>query len=89
MLLSSGNPIECHDETLSLQPMFPPKRFDNVSPYPGCSKGLDTTFRFFFKHHPEGKRTTYSLYKEEMVIIQNTRKEGHLRRRKKEDTDSC
>ena len=26
MLLPSGNPIKCHDEFLSLQPMFPPKR---------------------------------------------------------------
>ena len=31
MLLPSGNPIECHEEVLSLQPMFPPKRFD-ISP---------------------------------------------------------
>ena len=26
MLLPSGNPIKCHEEVLSLQPMFPPKR---------------------------------------------------------------
>ena len=34
MLLSLWkNPIECHEEIfLSLQPMFPPKRFDIVSP---------------------------------------------------------
>ena len=29
MLLPSGNPFECHEEVLSLQPMIPPtKRFD-------------------------------------------------------------
>ena len=31
MLLPSGNPITCHEKVLSLQPMFPPKRFD-ISP---------------------------------------------------------
>ena len=33
MLLPSGNPFKCHEEVLSLQPMFPPKPFD-------CSGGL-------------------------------------------------
>ena len=28
MLLPSGNPFECHEEVLYLQPMIPPKRFD-------------------------------------------------------------
>ena len=28
MLLPLGNPIECHEEVLYLQPMVPPKRFD-------------------------------------------------------------
>ena len=32
MLPPSGNPIKCHDEYSSLQPMFPPKRFDNFPP---------------------------------------------------------
>ena len=27
MLLPSENPIKCHEEVLSFQPMFPPKRF--------------------------------------------------------------
>ena len=36
-LLPSGNPFKCHEKGLSLQPMIPPKRFD---------EGLDT-FRFF------------------------------------------
>ena len=32
-LLPSGNPIKCHqEEVLSLQPMFPPKRFDTFLP---------------------------------------------------------
>ena len=31
MMLPSGNPIKYHEGVLSLQPMFPPKRFDNVS----------------------------------------------------------
>ena len=26
---SLWNPIKCHEEVLSLHPMFPPKRFDN------------------------------------------------------------
>ena len=30
MLLPSGNPFKYHDEVLSLQPMFPPKRFGCV-----------------------------------------------------------
>ena len=34
-------------EFLSLQPMFPPKPFDNFSPEGRCSEGLDA-FRFFF-----------------------------------------
>ena len=29
MLLPSGNPIKCHEEVLSLQPMIPPKHFEN------------------------------------------------------------
>ena len=34
MLLPSENPIKCHEEVLSWQPMFQPtKRFDN---YPPC-----------------------------------------------------
>ena len=33
MLLPSGNPIKCHEEVLSSQPMFPPTtRFDNFPP---------------------------------------------------------
>ena len=32
MLLPSGNPIKCHEEVLSLQPMIPPKRFDIFPP---------------------------------------------------------
>ena len=32
MLLPSGNPIKCHEEVLSLQPMIPPKRFDIFLP---------------------------------------------------------
>ena len=32
MLLPTGNPIKCHDEVLSLQPMIPPKRFDTPPP---------------------------------------------------------
>ena len=30
--LPSGNPIKCHEDVLSLQPMVPPKRFDIPSP---------------------------------------------------------
>ena len=50
MLLSSGNPIKCHEEVLSLQPIIPLKRFD-ISPLMsgGCSEALDA-FRLFFKH---------------------------------------
>ena len=44
MLLPSGNPFKYHEEVLSLQPMFPPKRFDK-----GMLEGLDA-FRLFFKN---------------------------------------
>ena len=49
MLLPSVNPLRCHEEVLSLQPMTPPKRFvDIFSPLTGgCSEGLDA-LRFFF-----------------------------------------
>ena len=42
-------PFYYHEELLFLQPMFPPKPFDNFSPGGGCSEGLDA-FRFFFKY---------------------------------------
>ena len=32
LLIPSGNPFECHEEVLSLQPMIPPKRFDIYLP---------------------------------------------------------
>ena len=32
LLPSSGNPIKYHEKVLSLQSMFPPKRFDICSP---------------------------------------------------------
>ena len=31
MLLPLGDPIKCHEEVLSLQPMIAPKRFDMFS----------------------------------------------------------
>ena len=31
LLLLLGDQIKCHEEVLSLQAMFPPKRFDNFS----------------------------------------------------------
>ena len=51
MLLPLGNPLKCHEDVLSLQPMIPSsKRFDIFFPlfYVGCSQGLDT-FRCFFR----------------------------------------
>ena len=49
MLFPSGNPFKCHEEVLYLQPLIPPKRFDNFSPLTGgCSEGLGAFF-FFFK----------------------------------------
>ena len=50
MLLPSGNPIKCHEEDLSLQPVI---SHLNVLTFPpltlgGCPEGLDA-FRFFFK----------------------------------------
>ena len=33
MLLPSGNSIKYREDFLSLQPMIPPKRFDNSPPY--------------------------------------------------------
>ena len=51
MLLPLGNPVKCHEEALSLQPMIPPKRFDIFFPLTGgCLEGLDE-FRFFFKQY--------------------------------------
>ena len=32
MLLPSGNPFECHEEVLYLEPTIPPKRFDIFPP---------------------------------------------------------
>ena len=43
-----GEPCSYHEEFSSLQPMFPPKHFDNFPPEGGCSEGLDA-FRYFFK----------------------------------------
>ena len=43
MLPPSGNPIECHEEVLSLQPMMPPERFEIFSPSRRCSEGLEAT----------------------------------------------
>ena len=40
-----GESFSYHEEFLSLQPMFPPKYFDNFSPGGGCSESLDA-FRF-------------------------------------------
>ena len=47
MLLLSENPLECHEEVLSLQPMILPKRFDIFPLTGGCSEGLDA-FSFYF-----------------------------------------
>ena len=50
LLIPSENPIKCHEEVLSSQPMMPPKRFGISPPLTGgCSEGLDA-FRFFFKY---------------------------------------
>ena len=36
-----GEPVQCHEEVLYLQPLIPPKRFDIFSPITGgCSEGL-------------------------------------------------
>ena len=51
ILLSSGNPIKCHEEVSSLQPMIPPN-LNVLTFFPltgGCSEGL-YAFRFFYKH---------------------------------------
>ena len=48
MLLPSRNPFKCHEEVLSLQPMFPPKRFGIPPPVSGCSEDSDA-FRSFFE----------------------------------------
>ena len=46
-----GNPFKCHQEVLYLQPLIPPKRFENFSPLTGgCSEGLGA-FCFFFKYY--------------------------------------
>ena len=50
MLLPSGNPFECHEEVLSLQPMIPPKRFDIFPPdWEMLRRSIIDAFRFFFK----------------------------------------
>ena len=52
MLSASGNLFECHEEVLDLQPMIPPKRFENFPPITkGCSEGLGVLW-FFFKQQP-------------------------------------
>ena len=45
MLLPSGSPIKCHEEFLSSQPMFPPKRFDSFPPF--LRNDNNSAFRFF------------------------------------------
>ena len=51
----SLNPIKCHEEVLSMQPVFSSKRL-TISPLSGgCSEGLDA-LRFFFKHVVEVDR---------------------------------
>ena len=48
MLFPSGNPFKCHEEVLYLQPLIPPKRFDNFSPLTGgCPEGLGAFSLFF------------------------------------------
>ena len=44
----SGNPMNCHEEVLPLQPVIPPnKRFDIFPPVTGrCSEGLDARSDF-------------------------------------------
>ena len=69
LLLPLRDPFKCHEEVLSLQPMFPPtKRFDMFSSCTttgfaeGCSEGLDA-FRRFFKQQRDalsGGIRTYS-----------------------------
>ena len=44
-----GNPFKCHEELLSLQPMFLPKSFNNFPPEGGCLEGLDA-FRFLLNN---------------------------------------
>ena len=56
MLLLSGNPLKCHKEVLSLQPMIPLNVLTFSPLTRGCSEGLDA-FKFFFKrrnlsHYP-------------------------------------
>ena len=46
-----GEPVRCHDEVLSLQPMFPPKPVDIFSPEGGCSEGGLAAFRFFLNNN--------------------------------------
>ena len=47
MSLPSGNPIKCHEEVFSLQPMILRKRFDIFPLSGGCSEGVDG-FRLLF-----------------------------------------
>ena len=44
MLLSSGNPMKCHEEVLPWQLVLPP----TINNLMGCSEDLDA-FRFLFK----------------------------------------
>ena len=47
MLLPSGNPFKCHEEdVLSLQPLIPPKHFDNFSPCLGDAQ--ETQMRYYY-----------------------------------------
>ena len=46
MLTPSGNPLKCHEEVLSLQPMILLKRFDNFPPDWGMLRRSRYAFRF-------------------------------------------
>ena len=76
--MPSGNSFKCHEEVLYLQPMIPPKRVDVFSLLAGgCSEGLDA-FRFFFKHHPEGKNVHKTLGKTASPNKQKGEKKKHV-----------
>ena len=62
MITLLGNPFDTTKRFLSLQPMFPPKPLDNVSPEEGaCSEGLDA-FRLFHEEYNVGEKTPVILY---------------------------
>ena len=63
MLLPLENPIKCHEDVLSLQPIIPPKDFDIFSPDWGMLRRSRCVQTFFelTQYDKEGQHGTENL----------------------------